>query len=105
MVDSTSTLNLVNNDIVVAQDRSRINSFADKWWSNMLAVVKLRKKGTTMVSKLPSGVLRHLLEYKFPNELCYRLSDPIEPLLNSKQIRHFPAIEKLSYDNYLVSIK
>jgi hypothetical protein len=64
MVDSTSTLNLVKQDIVTAeQDYSRIDSAADKWWSDMLAVVKLRQKGKTMVSKLPSGVFRHMLEY------------------------------------------
>ena len=66
MVDSTSTQNLVNSHITATEDRFRINSAADKWWSNMLAVVKLREKGTTMVSKLPKGVFRHMLEYKFP---------------------------------------
>ncbi len=70
----------------------------------MLAVVKLRQKGTTMVSKLPSGVFRHMLEYKFPYELIWRCSDPYLPLEDRKQDRHFPASDKLSYDNYLVSI-
>ena len=80
MVDSTTTQNLVNQDIVTAQDRSRINSVAEIWWSNMLAVIKLRQKGTTMVSKLPRGVFRHMLEYKFPNELIFRYADPYLPL-------------------------
>ncbi len=71
----------------------------------MLAVVKLRQKVTTMVSQLPSGVFRHMLEYKFPNELRFRYSEPCGGQIMSKQDRHFPAIEKLSYDNYLVSIK
>jgi len=46
----------------------------------MLAVVKLRQKGTTMMSKLPGGVFRHMLEYKFPNEFSFRYSDPYVPL-------------------------
>ncbi len=80
MIDSTSTQNLVNEVIVTAQDRSRINSACDIWWSNMLAVVKLKQKGTTMVSKLPRGVFRHMLEYKFPKVLFYRYSEPTDPL-------------------------
>ncbi len=46
----------------------------------MLAVVKLRQKGTTMVSKLPSGVFRHMLEYKYSNELLWRYSEPYMPI-------------------------
>ncbi len=103
MVDSTSTQNLVNQHIFTEeQNNSRTNSATDKWWINMLAVVKLRQKGTTLVSKLPSGVFRHMLEYKFPI-FSFRYSDPYEPI-EWEQDRHFPAIETLSYDNYLVSI-
>ncbi len=69
----------------------------------MLAVVKLRQKGTTKLSKLPRGVFRHMLEYKFPNELIWRYSDPYEPI-QGQQDRHFPAIDKLSYNNYLVAV-
>ena len=50
----------------------------------MLAVVKLREKGTTMVSKLPSGVFRHMLEYKFPNEFTYRYSEPTWPIIEKQ---------------------
>ena len=70
----------------------------------MLAVVKLRQKGTTMVSKLPRGVFRHMLEYEFPNELIWRYSDPYAPIRIIGQDRHFPAIEKLDFDNYLVAV-
>ncbi len=70
----------------------------------MLAVVKLRQKGMTMVSKLPGGVFRHMLEYKFPNEFSFRYSEPCGGRIESKQDRHFPAVEKLNYDNYIVSI-
>ncbi len=57
----------------------------------MLAVVKLRQKGTTKVSKLPGGVFRHMLEYKLPSEFIWRYSDPYEQI-NLKKERHFPAI-------------
>jgi hypothetical protein len=70
----------------------------------MLAVVKLRQKGTTMVSKLPRGVFRHLLEYKIPNELRWRYSSPYVPI-SEAQDRHFPAIDKLDYNNYMVGIE
>ncbi len=71
----------------------------------MLAVVKLRDKKATKLSKLPRGVFRHMLEYEFPNELRYRYSDPCgEEIKFRWQDRHFPATEKLSYNNYLVSV-
>ncbi len=77
MVDSNSSQNLVNQDIVTPeQNNSRISSAAKIWWSNMLAVIKLRQSGTTKLSKLPSGVFRHMLEYKFPKEFTFRYSEP-----------------------------
>jgi hypothetical protein len=36
-------------------------------------------------------------------KLEYRLSDPTGPIAG-KQDRHFPAIEKLDYENYLVAL-
>ena len=103
MVETTSDRNLVNQDNVTVQDKARMNSAAEIWWSNMLAVIKLRQKGTTMVSKLPSGVFRHVLEYKIPNEFKYRYSNLPRPIKSDKHMRdrHFPAVEKLSYHNYL----
>jgi len=56
------------------------------------------------VSKLPSGVFRCVLEYQFPNEFSWKYSDPYEPLNGRQQDRHFPANDKLDYDNYLVAI-
>ncbi len=53
MVDTNSRANMANKDIVTDEDRIRINSAAEIWWCNMLAVVKLRQKGATKVSKLP----------------------------------------------------
>ena len=44
-----------------------------------------------------------MLEYKFPNELSFRYSEPCAPI-EYEQERHFPAIEQLSYDNYLVAV-
>ncbi len=64
MVDTTSCGTMANQHVVAA----------DKWWSNMLAVIKLRQKGTTKVSRLPSGVFRHILQYKIPNEFSFRYS-------------------------------
>ena len=70
----------------------------------MLAVVKLRQKGTTKVSKLPSGVFRHMLEYKYPNELLWRRSERHGPIDEEQQYKRFPAKNKFSYDNYLVAV-
>ena len=71
--------------------------------SNIDASIKLRQKGTTMMSELPSGVFRHMLEYKFPHEFSFRYSEPYARI-KKEQDRHFPATDKLSYDNYLVAI-
>ncbi len=80
MVETTSTSNKITN--VAAEDHIRFARAADVWWGNMLAVIKLRQKGATKVSMLPNGVFRYMLEYKFPNELLYRLSDPYKPIKN-----------------------
>ena len=53
---------------------------------------------------LPRGVFRCILEFQDPNELRWRYSDPYQPILGRKQDRHFPAIDKLDYKNYLVAI-
>ncbi len=76
MVDTAYSGTMANQHIAATANRSRIKSTANQWWSNMQAVIKLRQKGTTMVSKLPSGVFRHVLEYKFPSELSFRYSQP-----------------------------
>ena len=55
------------------------------------------------MSKLPEGVFRCILEYKFPKVLCWRYSEPYVPIM-SQQDRHFPAIDKLDYENYLFAI-
>ncbi len=99
MVDNSSSGTMTNQHIAAAENRCRINSAADKWWSNMQAVIKLRQKGATMVSKLPRGVFRHMLEYKIPNEFRFRYSQPYCHHFGRKWDRHFPAIEKLSYNN------
>ena len=56
------------------------------------------------MSKLPSGVFRCVLEYQFPNELSWRYSDPYAPIDGRQQEIHFPAIDKLDYENYLVAL-
>ncbi len=37
-------------------------------------------------------------------KFTYRLADPPYLPLKGEQNRHFPAIDKLSYDNYLVAV-
>ncbi len=69
----------------------------------MLTAIKLRQKGATKVSMLPSGVFRYMLEYKFPNELLWRYSQP-NMQIEKGQDKHFPAIEKLSYNNQLAAV-
>ena len=95
---------MVKQKVAAAEDRILINSSADLWWNNMQAVIKLREKGTTKVSKLPSGVFRHMQENKFPNELSFRYSDPCGRFISGDHDKHLPASEKLSYDNYLVAV-
>ena len=105
MVDkSTSTDNLSAHDIVTHLDRTQIDSATKTWMSNIDAAIKLRQKGATMLSKLPSGVFRYMLDYQFPNELRYRYSEHYGPLRHNRQIRDFPEIDKLDYNNYLVAV-
>ncbi len=68
----------------------------------MLAVVKLRQKGTKMRSKLPRSVFRYMQEYKFTNELSIKYYDPYAPIWK-QQNRNFPAVDKLNYNNCLVA--
>ena len=63
----------------------------------------LRNKGATKLSKLPQGVFRCLLEYQL-DSLFWRYSEPYMPIRPGKQNRHFPAIEKLNYNNELVAL-
>ena len=101
-----STANIVITR-VDAQDVTRIEqlgSAADIWYGNIMALIKLRESGTTMVSILPKdSVFRCILEYQSPRFLCWRYSDPYMPLQGT-QDRHFPAIENLDYDNYIVAL-
>ena len=98
MIDTTSSENVLTQDMVAAGDRIRINSAAEMWMNNIQALIKLRQKGTTKVSKLPKGVFRCVLEYLFPNELSWRYSEPCEPI-EGQQDRHFPADDELDYEN------
>ncbi len=78
MVEITMSSKTLTREIT-AEDPKRTNRVA-VIWSNMLALIKLRQKGSTKVSKLPSGVFRCILEYKLPNEFCYRYSELIKPI-------------------------
>ncbi len=72
-------------------------------FSNMMSLLKLRQKEVTKVTKLSKDVFRCILEYDISKELCCRYSE-LYVSINKKQDRHFPSIEKLSYDNYLVAV-
>ena len=105
MVDTTANLSILTQDIAVAsENRIRIDIASEIWWSNMIAAIKLWQKGATKVSMLPNGVFRYMLEYKFPNELLLRYSEPFKPIEGRQQDRYFPAIDKLNYNNYLVAV-
>ncbi len=70
-----------------------------------MSLMRLRQKGATKVTKLPSGVFRRILEYYFPTELYCRYSEPCGGPIEGKQDDiHFPVIDKLDYDNYLVAV-
>ena len=85
------------------EDRTQIDKVAMKWMHNIEALIKLRQSGTTKVSKLPTGVLRYVLDYQYPNELCVRYSDTYWPI-KVEEHTHFPATHKLDYNNYLVTV-
>ena len=105
MVDSTST-EMHTHDVFapVLLRADPLGSVTAISFSNMMSLLRLRQKGATKVTKLPSGVFRCILEYHIPKELCCRYSEPCGGLIKGEQDRHFPAIDKLSYDNYLVAI-
>ena len=91
-------------DIVAAENRIRTNETAEMLMSEIAALIKLRQKGTTMVSILPKGVFRCVLEYQITKVLISRYSAPYVRLNNRKQNIHFPALDKLSYDNHLLAV-
>ena len=103
MVDSTSTEILIRDVIVpvlLRADQVTAISF-----SNSMSLMRLRHKGATKVTKLPSGVFRRILEYYIPTELCCRYSEPCGgPIEDKQDYIHFSAIDKLDYDNYLVAV-
>ncbi len=103
MVDTTSIQNVPNQDIVAAENRICTNLTAEIWMSNIDALIKLWQKGTTLVSILPKGVFRCILDMQFPKE-SWRYSQPYFKFHGNKQDRHFPAFKRLSYDNNLVEI-
>ena len=65
--------------------------------------MKLRQNNASKLSEIPKDVFRCILEYQ-SNELGCRVSKLYYPIKGRQQDRHFPAFEKLDYDNYLVAI-
>ncbi len=80
-----------------------LDRLAEINYGKVLAVIKLRQKGATKLSKLTKDVFRCILESQINKILFYRYSDLYRPL-EGQQDRHFPAIEKLDYHNYLVGV-
>ena len=80
---------------------SQLDTAVDLYYSNTLAMIKLRK--SKRLAKVPNGVFRCILEYQFPKVLCWRYAEPYVPI-KWQQNRHFPAVDKLDYNNYLVAI-
>ena len=120
MVDTTASLTNPTKSMLAAQDRkNQLDSSVAHLYSNMMSLIKLRQKGTTMVSMLPKDVFRYVLEYQSPNELSWRYSayfgnymeeETSFELYQEKRFiknadKHFPDIDKLDYENYLVEIK
>ncbi len=80
MICTNSTENALAQDIT-GKDYARmdqLDSFSTQFYGNTMCLIMLRQKGTTMVSKLPSGVFRRILEYQAPKVMCWRYSDPFE---------------------------
>ena len=102
MVDTSSSDILPSGDVVTISVNNR-DSAADISYSQAMSLIKLRQKGAIKMNKLPIGVFRCILEYQFPMFFSLRYSDPCAPI-KGQQDRHFPATNKLDYDNYLVAI-
>jgi hypothetical protein len=66
MVESTAK-SIVTANIEAPEDFVRMDNVdiyaCDVWYNNIMALIKLRKKGTTKLSKLAKGVFRCVLEY------------------------------------------
>ena len=58
------------------------------------------------MANVSKDVFRCILEYQFPNELTWRYSETCTHFQGqqSGEERHFPAVNKLDYENYLVEI-
>ncbi len=101
MVD-TSSSDIVPTDIVTLSVDKFISA-AKIFYIQAMTLIKLRKNYATKVSKLPSGVFRCILEYQFPMFFTWRYSEACMPILQKQEI-HFPAIDKLDFNNYLVAL-
>ena len=106
MINTTSSENALAQDNVVDIDHIRmvkLDSAAANSHSGIMSLIKLRQKGAYKVSKLPRDVFRCILEYQMPKVLCWRYSEPYVPILYL-QNKHFPTIDKLDYENYVVAL-
>ena len=78
MVDSTTSIDLAisNTNAPNYIDIDDIGSTVAIFYRNMFALIKLREKGTTKLSKLPSGVFRCPLEYCSPTSVITLTKQP-----------------------------
>ncbi len=99
MVDSITNVENANTEAPDFTRMDQLDRAAEIFLNNIMALIKLRKKGATKASILPRDIFRCILEYQFPKVLCWRYSDPFGGLIDGKQDRHFPAIDKLDFNN------
>ncbi len=102
MVDYNSS-EIVPSADIFALSTDKLDSVAAIFYSQAMSVIKLLQRGTTKVSKLPSGVFQCILECQFPKLLLWWYSVPSNPIMG-EQDRHFPAISMLNYENYLFAL-
>ena len=82
MISTNSTENALTQD-TAGEDYVRmdqLDTLVAVSYGNTMSLIMLRQKGTTMVSKLHRALFRCILEYQAPKVMCWRYSDPFEPL-------------------------
>ncbi len=101
MVDPTTDFATEAPEIIHMDELDRL---AEINYGKVLAVIKLWQRGATKLRKLPKDVFRCILERQISMRLLWRYSDPYMSINGRQLDRHFPDINKLCYDNYLVAV-
>ncbi len=63
MVEYTANFVTANTDAPDFTRMDQLDRAADIWFSNIMALIKLRKEGVTKVSMLPKPVFRYMLDF------------------------------------------